>query len=112
MRNVFDTSNADDNIQYSSSYLSNQVTVGLQHTYRKFTSSIGGDYIYDRYLHDDLNVGRKRKDSIWRGSAGIDYQMQRWIKLGVKYRYTNLNSNFNTEDYAENLVAFFVGLSL
>ena len=112
MRSVFDTSNADDNIQFSSSYLSNQVTARLQHTYRKFTSSIGGDYIHDRYLHDDLGAGRKRKDTVWRGSAGIDYQMQRWIKLGVKYRYTNLNSNFDTEDYGENLVAFFVGLSL
>ena len=112
IRNVFDTSNADDNIQFSSSYISNQVTAGLQHTYRKFTSSIGGDFIYDRYLHDDRGVGKKRKDYVWRGSAGIDYQMQRWIKLGVKYRYTNLDSNFDIKDYDENLVAFFVGLTL
>lgn len=112
IRSIFDTSNADDNIEFSTSYVSNQVTAGLKHTYRKFTTSIGGDYIFDRYLHDDLRAGKKRKDYVWRGSAGIDYQMQRWIRLGVKYRYTNLNSNFDTEDYGENLVAFFVGLSL
>ncbi len=112
VHDIFDTSNADDNIQFSTSYVSSQVSAGLRHTYRKFTSSIGGDYIFDRYVHDDLNAGRKRKDTVWRGSAGIDYQMQRWIKLGVKYRYTNLNSNFDTEDYGENLVVFFVGLSL
>ena len=112
IRTVLDTSNADDNIQFSSSYLSNQVTARLQHTYRKFTSSIGGNFIYDRYLHDDLGVGKKRKDYVWSGSVGIDYQMQRWVKLGVKYRYKNLDSNFNIEDYGENLVAFFVGLSL
>ncbi len=112
IRSIFDTSNADDNIEFSTSYVSSQVTARLQHTYRKFTTSIGGDYIFDRYLHDDLGGGGKREDQVWRGSAGIDYQMQRWIKLGVNYRYTNLNSNFDTEDYGENLVAFFVGLSL
>ena len=112
IRNIFDTSKADDNILYSSSYLSNQLMASVHHTYRKFTGSIGGDYIYDRYLHEDLRAGKRRKDNVWRGSAGIDYQMQRWIKLGVKYRYTNLNSNFNNEDYVENLVGFLVGLTL
>ncbi|UCD71589.1 MAG: outer membrane beta-barrel protein [Syntrophobacterales bacterium] len=112
MRNIFDTSNADDNIQFSSSYISNQVRASLQHTYRKFITSIGGGFIYDLYLHDDLYAGKKRKDYVWRTSVGIDYQMQRWIKLGVKYRYTNLNSNFDIEDYGENLIAFFVGLTL
>ena len=112
IRSVFDTSRADNNIVYSSSYLSNQVSANLQHTYRKLTGSIGGDYIYDRYLYDDLGAGKKRKDNVWRGWAGIDYQMQKWIKLGVKYRYTNLDSNFDNEDYAENLVSLFVTLSL
>jgi len=112
IRSVFDTSRADNNFIYSSSYLTNQVSASLQHTYRKLTGSIGGDYIYDRYLYDDLGAGEKRKDNVWRGWAGIDYQMQRWIKLGVKYRYTNLDSNFDNEDYAENLVSLFVTLSL
>jgi hypothetical protein len=112
IRSIFDTSNADDNIQFSTSYVSSQVTGKLQHTYRKFTTSIGGDYIHDRYLHDDLNVGRKREDDVWRGWVGVDYHMQRWIKLGLKYRYTNLDSNFDTEGYDENLLAFLVGLTL
>ncbi|UCD70443.1 MAG: outer membrane beta-barrel protein [Syntrophobacterales bacterium] len=112
IRSVFDSSRADNNIQYSSSYLSNQVSASLQHTYRKFTGSIGGSYIYDRYLHDDLGVGTRRKDRVWRGWVGIDYQMQKWIKLGIKYRYANLDSNFDSEDYAENLISFFVTLSL
>jgi hypothetical protein len=112
IRSVFDTSRADNNIIYSSSYLSNQVSAGLHHTYRKFTGGIGGDFIYDRYLHDDLRAMKERRDTVWRGSVGIDYQMQRWIKIGVQYRYTNLNSNFNTEDYVENLGVFLVGLTL
>ncbi len=112
IRSVFDTSEADNNIRYSSSYLSNQVTASLRHTYRKLTGSIGGDYIYDRYLYDDLAAGERRKDNVWRGWVGIDYQMQRWIKLGIKYRYTNLDSNFDIEDYVENLISFFVTLSL
>ena len=112
LRDVFDTSQADDNLQFSSSYVSNQVSAGLSHTYRKFTGSIGGDYIYDRYLYDDLIPGEKRRDHVWRGWAGIDYQMQRWIKLGIKYRYTDLDSNFDTQDYIENLICGFVTLSL
>lgn len=112
IRSVFDTSRADNNLIYSSSYLSNQVTASLSHTYRKLTGSIGGDYIYDRYLHDDLLAGKKRRDHVWRGWAGIDYQVQKWLKLGVKYRYTDLNSNFDNEDYAENLISGFVTLSL
>jgi len=112
IRSVFDTSKADNNIIYSSSYLSNQVTASLSHTYRKLTGSVGGDYIYDRYLHDDLLAGKKRRDHVWRGWAGIDYQLQKWLKLGVKYRYTDLNSNFDNEDYIENLISGFVTLSL
>jgi hypothetical protein len=112
VRSIFDTSRADRNLRFSTSYISNQVIVGLRHTYRKFTGSIGGDYIHDRYLRDDLVAGRKRRDDIVRGSVGIDYQMQRWITLGVKYRYTDLNSNFDTEDYVENVVNAYVGLSL
>jgi hypothetical protein len=112
IRNIFDTSNADDNIQFSTSYVSTQIAAKLKHTYRKFTTHIGGEYIFDDYRHDDLLVGRKREDDVWRGSLGVDYQMQRWIKLGVKYRYTTLDSNFDNEDYDENLVAFFVGLTL
>jgi hypothetical protein len=115
LRNVFDTSKADDNLRFSSSYVSNQVSAGLSHTYRKFTGNIGGDYIYDRYLYDDLipgAPGKKRRDHVWRGWAGIDYQMQRWIKLGIKYRYTDLDSNFDSQDYIENLIYGFVTLSL
>lgn len=112
IRSVFDTSQADDNINYSSSYLSNQVSATLRHTYRKFTGGIGGDFIYDRYLHDDLRAGTRRRDTVWRGFVSIDYQMQRWIKIGVQYRYTNLNSNFANEDYVENLGSIFVGLTL
>ncbi len=112
IRTVLDTSQADDNIDFSSSYLSNQVTATLSHTYRKFTGGIGGDFIHDRYLHDDLLAGERRRDTVWRGFASIDYHMQRWIKLGVKYRYTTLDSNFDTKDYVENLGIFFVGLTL
>jgi hypothetical protein len=112
IRSVFDTSQADDNINYSSSFLSNQVSATLRHTYRKFTGGIGGDFIYDRYLHDDLRAMKRRRDTVWRGSVGIDYQMQRWIKMGVQYRYTNLNSNFSNEDYVENLGVFLVGITL
>ena len=112
VRSIFDTSKADRNLRFSTSYISNQVIAGLRHTYRKFTGSIGGDYIHDRYLRDDLFAGKRRRDDIVRGSVGIDYQMQRWIKLGVQYRYTNLDSNFNIEDYTENVINFYVGLSL
>jgi hypothetical protein len=112
IRSIFDTSNADDNIQFGTSYVSSQVRTKLRHTYRKFTTNLRGEYIHDKYLHDDSNFGRKRKDDVWRGSVGVDYGMQRWLKFGVKYRYTDLDSNFDSEDYRENLVAFHVGLSL
>lgn len=112
VQDIFDTSRTDRNLDFSTSYTSSQIRAGLQHTYRKFTTNIEGEYIHDRYLHDDLRVGEKRKDNLWRGSIGTEYQMQRWIKLGLKYRYSNLDSNFDTEDYAENLISFFVGLSL
>ena len=112
VQDIFDTSRTDKNLLFSTSYTSSQIRAGLQHTYRKFTTNIEGEYIHDRYLHDDLRVGKKRRDNLWRGSIGTEYQMQRWVKLGLKYRYSNLDSNFDTEDYAENLISFFVGLSL
>jgi hypothetical protein len=112
VRLILDTSRADDNLTFSNSYVSTQVAGTLSHRYRKFTGRLRADYIQDDYLYDDIAAGRKRKDDLFRAEFGVDYAFRKWLKLGGSYRYSRLNSNFETVEYEENTFLFFCSLVL
>ena len=110
VREILDSTRADDNLAFSNSYVSTQIAATLSHCYRKLTGRLRVGYIGDTYLHDDIGAGTKRRDSLLRTEFGIDYALQRWLNLGGSYRYSRLNSNFRTEEYEESI--FLVHLSL
>jgi len=110
VREILDTSNADDNIPFSNDYISTQIAGILSHSYRKFTGRLKAGYIWDDYLHDDIATGRKRRDNLFIGEVGIAHALRKWLNLGGSYRYIRLNSNFDTEEYEEN--SFLVYLSV
>jgi hypothetical protein len=110
VRAILDTSFADRNLVFSNAYVSTQISGNLTHRYRKFTGRLKAGYIQDEYLYDDVGVGKKRKDQLFRGEFGIDYALRKWLRFGGSYRYTRRDSNFDGEEYQENL--FLVTLSL
>ncbi len=113
VREIQDTSAADDNLAFSNDYVSTQISGTLSHHYREFTGRLTLAYIHDDYLHDDVGAGEKRKDDLIRGEFGIDYALKEWLTLGGSYRHSRLNSNFfKTEEYEENVFLVFVTLVL
>ncbi len=108
MREIQDTSAADDNLAFSNDYVSTQISGTLSHHYREFTGRLTLAYIHDDYLHDDVGAGEKRKDDLIRGEFGIDYALKEWLTLGGSYRHSRLNSNFKTEEYEENVFLVYL----
>jgi hypothetical protein len=111
-REILDTSQADDNLTFSNSYVSSQIAGTISHRYRKTTGKLRLGYIWDDYLHDDIGAGRKRKDELFIAEFGIDHALRKWLNLGGSYRYSRLNSNFNAEEYEENTFLFYLSLVL
>jgi len=112
VREILDTSLADRNLLFGNDYVTTQIAATLSHRYRKFTGRLRAGYIHDDYLHDDLGSGKKRKDNLFRGEFGINYAPRKWLNLGGSYRYTRLNSNFEIEEYTENVFLFFLSVIL
>lgn len=112
VREIQDTSRADDNIAFSNSYVSTQIFGAVSHRYRKLTGRLRLGYINDDYLHDDLALGRKRKDDLFSVEFGVDHAFRRWLTLGGSYRFSRLNSNFDTQEYEENVFLAYCSLVL
>lgn len=112
VREILDTSRADDNLAFSNDYVSTQIAGTLAHRYRKFTGRLKLGYIWDDYLHDDIAAGRKREDKLLIGEFGLDLALRKWFKLGGSYQYSDLDSNFDAEEYKENSFLFYLSIVL
>jgi len=69
------------------------------------------------YTHDDYGragrvVAEGREDDRWRGAFSINYQIQKWLRCGLSYSYTDNDSNFDDLDYRENRGMLFIRLAL
>ena len=43
-----------------------------------------------------------REDAVWFAGAGLGYQVLPWLTFNFDYRYSQINSNINYNDYVEN----------
>jgi opacity protein-like surface antigen len=68
----------------------------------------------DNYKVPELNNGvlENRLDFLYGAGIGIQYQVQKWIRLDVRYDFSRRDSNFSEFDYTDNLVSFTVTLSI
>ena len=112
VREVQDTSTADENIEFSNSYTSTQIGATLAHRYRKLTGRLGLRYIHDDYNHDDIDAGKDRDDDLFIGEVGLDHAFRTWLKVGGTYRFTTLNSNFDEQEYTENSFLIYLAVIL
>jgi polysaccharide biosynthesis protein VpsM len=70
--------------------------------------STGVTYIYS----NDAYVGYDRTDEVNSLGLKVNYQLRRWMGLGLEYLYVDRNSNLNQYDYTRNRYYFTLGLTL
>lgn len=60
----------------------------------------------DRRLYPEIGiiVPKKRRDTVWLGSLGLEYQAKEWVKAALKYTYTQDISNIYEQCYQDNTV--------
>jgi hypothetical protein len=86
--------------------LEHTLTFWVEGTVR-MTSTLEGFY-YNEDYREKGTVNKRREDDRFGGGVGVNFQYWDRINLGVKYRYTQNNSNFPQAthgDYQENLVS-------
>jgi hypothetical protein len=54
----------------------------------------------------------QRKDNIYQASLGLQYECRKWLKTGVLYVFTVLESNFPGFNYSSDTVLVTVTGSL
>jgi len=74
----------------------------------RFSSAINGNWRKEEFL----GTGGGREDKTTSLGAKLTYQMQRWLKFGGEYVWTERDSNINTSNYKKNLWMFTVGATL
>jgi uncharacterized protein (PEP-CTERM system associated) len=82
---------------------------------RKLVFSAGFTYSLNDYENatavDVWGRPVDRKDNNYIATAGLDYNIQEWISLGVAYKYNQKNSNDDSNDFTDNQVMATLKLS-
>ncbi|MFH0855468.1 MAG: outer membrane beta-barrel protein [Candidatus Omnitrophota bacterium] len=67
-----------------------------------FTGSLGVDR--NLYPEKDPTLDKKRRDTIWTGDFGLEYQAKDWVKLGINYQYKQDLSSIDAQDYKRSQI--------
>ena len=84
------------------------------------TVSLAWKHSWNKRVSTNAMIGREkddyidfnRDDDIDSLKVGIDYEMRRWLSLGLGYRYTDTSSNVSIEEYSRNQFVFTIKGSL
>ena len=77
----------------------------------KFRGALVFTYRNHRYpspSSEGSSPERKRHDDIWRGTAELNYRLQPWLNLKLRYSYLTRNSNIPGLDYIDSRVAIIL----
>jgi len=83
--------------------------VGTSATYqltRLFSGRAFASYRYDDYLE----YTPEREDKTTKAGLGLDWQILRWMSLGLDYSFRTVDSDRDLEEYDENSVFFSISL--
>jgi hypothetical protein len=86
------------------------IGVGLQQTFlTKFTANLGLNYsINDYNTVITTSTSDKRSDKNYIFLAGLNYQVQDWLGLGLGYRFNKKESNDRINEFQDNQISVAV----
>jgi len=68
--------------------------------------SAKGSFNFERNGYPQVDAtGKKRRDTIWTGKLGLNYDIKDWVKAELSYEYKEDVSNIDTKDYNRNLTS-------
>lgn len=67
---------------------------------------------YTRSEQDYIDDSNNRLDKIDIFGLGLNYEMRRWLDIGVGYKYAENDSNFANESYERNIYSISITASL
>lgn len=77
---------------------------------RNIIGTIDASIRSDDYVNPPEGQEERNDDTISAGTT-ISWQAKRWLNTSLEYRYRNLMSNFDENDYEENKILFTVTLT-
>jgi hypothetical protein len=110
-RKPVDTSVTQEEAWYGVYYVSSGGTLSVDH---KLTHKISAN-AHVSYTNDDYQekgqAGKRRDDDRYGIGVGVNYQIQDWLGCKISYNYVDNDSNFDNEDYRNNIVAGKISLA-
>ncbi|HOW88673.1 MAG TPA: outer membrane beta-barrel protein [Elusimicrobiales bacterium] len=100
--------NVESTFSNSRFYTSTLNDLSVSREINKFKATLGASYESIRYPEEVPGDNAKRRDSYWNGRAGLDYNIQKWLKAGVGYAYKTRVSNYRSNNYVDNITTLEV----
>ncbi|MBV2132958.1 outer membrane beta-barrel protein [Pseudomonas sp. MAP12] len=84
------------------------------------TTTLGWKHYWIEHLYSDLSYTRmdleyldsNREDKLNNIGLGLTYEMRRWLDIGLGYKYSENDSDVNSESYERNIYALTINASL
>jgi len=91
----------DNDSYYYNNSLTAELRQGMAHNL-----TLVGLMGVDRNLYPEVGtiVAKRRHDTIWSGSLGVEYQAREWVKAGLNYAYFEDLSNISEQCYRDNRI--------
>lgn len=90
----------DTNANTNEYFIDTGVGLTLKQTiFTKWLVTLGGQYSKNDY---NLPVANSRNDNNYIGIVGLDYHIQKWMTVGVSYKYWRKDSNIAINEFKDN----------
>ena len=96
-------------------YVTTVGVLSVEHQFRpRLSARVSATLANNDYPNSETIDGetRVRNDWIYGFGAGVDYELVRWLRLGVQYNYEQRDSNFRAFDFTDHRAALTVTFRL
>jgi len=98
----------ESSFRFASYYDSYEAGIALDHDLTR-RLSFNAELRYQNDIYEMIDKS-DRTDKYINGGAGLDYEVLRWLDVGIEYMYRSRDSDYPGIDYESN--AFMISLSM
>lgn len=101
-------------IGYGTSATVNTVSAGWTHNWNsKLSTHLDGGYtnMVNQNVATPAVNSNQVTNNYYYANVGVDYAIQDWISVGLDYKFNNLSSSYNVQNYDQNRVMLYVTLN-